>query len=270
MNKIFRYFLLFSCFIGVLPPVRASVIQERGVAVVQQVKKVTVKGKITDIKGEPIIGATVKIQATKIAVISDVDGLFSISAPVNSILEVSYIGFPTKQIKVANKGFVTVVLQEDPKLLDEVIVVGYGTTSIRKNSTSVTAVDNKKIINVPFSDMGSTLQGRVPGVIVQQGSAEPGQNGASVSIRGNGTPLYVIDGFVSSSARFMQLNKADIESITVLKDAASTAVYGMNAGNGVIVVTTKKGKSGQLSLNYQSNFAWNTPSYMTDRLNAYE
>lgn len=245
-------------------------IQERGVAVVQQEKKVTVKGKITDIKGEPIIGATVKIQATKIAVISDVDGLFSISAPVNSILEVSYIGFPTKQIKVANKGFVTVVLQEDPKLLDEVIVVGYGTTSIRKNSTSVTAVDNKKIINVPFSDMGSTLQGRVPGVIVQQGSAEPGQNGASVSIRGNGTPLYVIDGFVSSSARFMQLNKADIESITVLKDAASTAVYGMNAGNGVIVVTTKKGKSGQLSLNYQSNFAWNTPSYMTDRLNAYE
>ena len=270
MNEKFRYLLLCSCFLGVMPSAEATVVQENGIAVDIQQKKVTVKGKITDTKGEPIIGATVRVQSTTNAVISDVDGAFTINAPVNSILEVSYIGFPTKKIKVANKGIVTVVLQEDSKLLDDVIVVGYGTTSIRKNSTSITAVDNKKIIKVPFSDMGSTLQGRVPGVIVQQGSAEPGQNGASVSIRGNGEPLYVIDGFVSNSTRFNQLNKADIESITVLKDAASTAVYGMNAGNGVIVITTKKGKSGQLNLNYQSNFAWNTPSYMTDRLNAYE
>lgn len=111
MNEKFRYLLLCSCFLGVMPSAEATVVQENGMAVDIQQKKVTVKGKITDTKGEPIIGATVRVQSTTNAVISDVDGAFTINAPVNSILEVSYIGFPTKKIKVANKGIITVVLQ---------------------------------------------------------------------------------------------------------------------------------------------------------------
>ena len=270
MKITFKQTLLFSCLFGATLPMTANQTVGQALVVNQQAKKGTVKGKVVDTEGEPIIGASVKVKGSNVATVTDIDGLFSINAPLNSTLEISYIGFTSQTVKVANKETVSVVMVNNSKLLDDVIVVGYGTTSVRKNSAALTSVDNAKVMKVPFSDMGSTLQGRVAGVIVQQGSAEPGQNGASVSIRGNGTPLYVIDGFVSNATQFNQLNKADIESMTVLKDAASTAVYGMNAGNGVIVVTTKKGKSGKLTLDYQSNFAWNTPSYMADRMDAYE
>ena len=231
-------------------------------------KKVT--GTIIDETGEPVIGANVVQKGTTNGSITDIDGRFSLEIPEDAILEISYIGYLTQSIPVKNKSSLQITLREDTQKLDEVIVVGYGSTSVRKNTAALATVDNTKVLEVPFSDMGSSLQGRVPGVIVQQGSAEPGQNGASVSIRGNGDPLYVIDGFVSSSGRFMALNKSDIESMTVLKDAASTAVYGMNAGNGVVVVTTKQGKAGKLNVNYQANFAFNTPSYPAERLNAYE
>lgn len=235
-----------------------------------QKKESKISGTVIDETGFPVIGANVVQKGTTNGVITDIDGRFVLTVPEDAVLEISYIGYLTQSISVGNKSSLQITLREDTQKLDEVIVVGYGSTSVRKNTAALATVDNTKVLEVPFSDMGSTLQGRVPGVIVQQGSAEPGQNGASVSIRGNGTPLYVIDGFVSSSARFMALNKSDIESMTVLKDAASTAVYGMNAGNGVVVVTTKQGKAGKLSVNYQANFAFNTPSYPAERMDAYE
>lgn len=235
-------------------------------------QSIKIKGVVRDAKGEVIIGATIVEKGSTNGTVTDLDGCFTINVPLNSVLEISYIGYAKTTIKVTKdlSSNLEIKLKEDTELLDEVIVVGYGTTSTRKNTASLATVDNKKIKEVPFSDMGSSLQGRVAGVIVQQGSAEPGQNGASISIRGNGAPLYVIDGFVVSAARFMQLNKNDIESMTVLKDAASTAVYGMNAGNGVIVVKTKQGSVGKLSVDYQANFAYNTPSYPADRMNAFE
>ena len=236
---------------------------------VQQTIKIT--GTVVDDTGVPVIGANVVVKGTTNGVITDLDGKFTIEAPMNATLEITYIGYLTHQLKITgSKSNLKVTLREDSKTLDEVIVVGYGSTSVRKNTTSLAVVENEKVLEVPFSDMGSTLQGRVPGVIVQQGSAEPGQNGASISIRGNDEPLYVIDGFVSTAARFQALNKADIESMTVLKDAASTAVYGMNAGNGVVVIKTKQGQSGKLSVNYQANFAFNSPSYAAERMDAYE
>ena len=237
---------------------------------VDQQKSKMVSGTVSDETGLPMIGVNVVQKGTTNGVITDMDGKFSMEVPANAVLEISYIGYLTQTITVGNQSSFTITMKEDTQLLDEVIIVGYGSTSVRKNTTALAAVDNEKVLEVPFSDMGSTLQGRVPGVIVQQGSAEPGQNGASISIRGNGTPLYVIDGFVSTAARFQALNKADIESMTVLKDAASTAVYGMNAGNGVIVVKTKQGQAGKLSVNYQANFAFNTPSYQAERMDAYE
>lgn len=202
---------------------------------------------------------------------TDKNGKFKLSVEPNSILVINHVNHLSSEIVVGTQSHIlNVYLKEGTQQLEEVVVVGFGTTSIRKNTTAVTSVNTKAVKDIPFGDMGSALQGRVAGVIVQQGSAEPGQNGASISIRGNGEPLYVIDGFISSRARFLTLNKADIKSMTVLKDAASTAVYGMNAGNGVIVVTTKKGEAGILSVDYQANFAFNTPSYAPKRMNAYQ
>lgn len=272
MNKLFRYFPLALCLIsGILPTMANSnpKVLKSDVSVSQQ-SNTTVKGIVVDITGAPVIGATVKVKDGTTGSITDMEGQFTIVVPTNATLEISYIGYTTQFIKANQTKKLKIVLQEDTKLLDEVIVVGYGTTSVRKNTAAITSVDNSKVKEIPFADMGSALQGRVAGVIVQQGSAEPGQNGAKISIRGNGAPLYVIDGFISTGSRFMQLNKTDIESMTVLKDAASTAVYGMNAGNGVVVVTTKQGKVGKLSVDYQANFAFNSASYPAERMDAYE
>lgn len=230
-----------------------------------------IKGQIVDVKGETLIGVTIMVKGTKVGTVTDINGNFTLdNVKDGSVLIISSIGYIKQFVTVGNKTTLNIVLEEESISLNEIVVVGFGTTSIRKNSASISSVNTKAIKETPFSDMASALQGRVAGVIVQQGSAEPGQNGASISIRGNGEPLYVIDGFISSRDRFLSLNKADIKSTTVLKDAASTAVYGMNAGNGVILVTTKKGETGKLSVDYQANFAFNQLSYPTERMNAYD
>lgn len=237
-------------------------------------EKVEVSGVIKNAKSEPLAGVTVVSKSdAALGAITDVNGYFSLRGiPVGTTLTIRYVNHITQEIVVnQSTGELSIVLQEqDANQLEQVVVVGYGTTSLKKNTSAIASFDAKTIENLPFSDMGSALQGKVAGVIVQQGSAEPGQNGATISIRGNGAPLYVIDGFISSSQQYFSLNKADILSMTILKDAASTAVYGMNAGNGVVLVTTKKGEAGTLAVNYQANFAWSTPSYQTKRMNAYQ
>lgn len=231
---------------------------------------ITVRGKVFGPDQQPLAGASItdKQQSSQGAV-TDKQGNFTITVSPNTVLKINHVGYLSKEVTVGNEASdLEIILEEGSQQLEDVVIVGFGTTSIRKNSTSVASFDAKAVKDVPYGDMGSALQGRIAGVIVQQGSAEPGQNGASISIRGNGEPLYVIDGFVSTRTRFLTLNKADIQSMTVLKDAASTAVYGMNAGNGVIVVTTKQGAAGSLSVDYQANFAYNTPSYPAERMNA--
>ncbi|MGL4325845.1 MAG: carboxypeptidase-like regulatory domain-containing protein, partial [Tannerellaceae bacterium] len=144
----------------------------------QQGQTRNIKGIVTDQQGEPLIGANIIVQGTTNGVITDFDGKFTLDVPEKGILEVSYIGYTTQAIQISRQKEIKIILKEDTKALDEVVVVGYGTTSVRKNSASVASVNTEKIKEVPFSDMASALQGRVPGVIVQQGSAEPGQNGA--------------------------------------------------------------------------------------------
>lgn len=271
-NKQLRCFLLVSGFFCWALPASATgyTTGDNALLTINQQAAFDAKGSIVDAQGEPIIGAAVRVKGTTVGTITDIDGNFVLKVSKNAILQVTYIGYISQEIEVRSSKKIQITLVEDAKTLDEVVVIGFGTTSVRKNSASVATVNTKVLKEIPFSDMGSALQGRVAGVIVQQGSAEPGQNGASISIRGNGEPLYVIDGFISSKQRFLSLNKTDIKSTTVLKDAASTAVYGMNAGNGVILVTTKEGEAGKLNIDYQANFAFNSPSYTTERMNAYD
>lgn len=244
----------------------------RSTGVAMQDTTVIIKGRIISEDKEAIYGATVQSKFKRnIGTSTDEDGRFTLRVPRNSILLIRSLNYDEQEVRITgNTSSLIVTLRKGQNELEQVVVVGYGTTSIRKNSTAVATFKPEAVQNLPFSDMGSALQGRIPGVIVQQGSAEPGQNGASISIRGNGDPLYVIDGFISTSTQYFNLNKADIKSITILKDAASTAVYGMNAANGVIVITTNQGNIGKLNVTYQGNFAYNTPSYQTKRMNAYE
>lgn len=160
--------------------------------IVQQQKNM-LKGLVNNENGEPIIGANVTIKGQSNGTITDLNGNFTLKCDKKDVIVISFIGYKTQSVNVGNQTFLSISMQSDTKLLDEIVVVGYGTTSVRKNSASIATVDTKPLKAVPYSDMTSALQGRVAGVIVQQGSAEPGQNGASVSIRGNGEPLYVID-----------------------------------------------------------------------------
>lgn len=235
-------------------------------------EQVQLEGIVYDEKKQPLSGATLKVKGiANLATQTNKDGRFSIKVPLNSILIVSHLNHVAKELTVTESNTnLQIILASELSSLDEVLVIGYGTTSTKKNATAIATFDAQSVANLPFSDMGSALQGRIPGVIVQQGSPEPGQNGASISIRGNGAPLYVIDGFISTPQQYFSLNKADIKSMSILKDAASTAVYGMNAGNGVVLVTTKQGELGKFQVNYQANLALNTPSYQTKRMNAYE
>ncbi len=220
-------------------------------AVTQQTAKI--RGTILDAKnGEPIIGANVLVKGTTNGTITDFDGNYELEAPVGSTLTVSFIGYKTIEVK-ATAEKQTIRLAEDTETLDEVVVVGY--TSQRKESLTgaMTTVKSDKLKDVTTPSVENMLNGKVPGVYVAPGSGQPGAGGAVVirgqaSLSGTTAPLWVIDGVIVGSSAG-DLNPADIESMTVLKDAASTAIYGSEGANGVIVVTTKKGREGKMNVN---------------------
>ncbi len=220
-------------------------------AVTQQTAKI--RGTILDAKnGEPIIGANVLVKGTTNGTITDFDGNYELEAPVGSTLTVSFIGYKTIEVK-ATAEKQTIRLAEDTETLDEVVVVGY--TSQRKESLTgaMTTVKSEKLKDVTTPSVENMLNGKVPGVYVAPGSGQPGAGGAVVirgqaSLSGTTAPLWVIDGVIVGSSAG-DLNPADIETMTVLKDAASTAIYGSEGANGVIVVTTKKGREGKMTVN---------------------
>ena len=233
---------------------------------VYQTKKIT--GLVKDASGEPVIGANIMVKGTTNGSVTDIDGQFSLEVPQNAILVVSYIGYLPQEIVVKNKTAFTISLREDTQALDEVVVIGYGTTSTRKMASSVTAVKGEKLQNLPFNDMSSTLQGRATGVIVQNQGGEPGSN-AKISIRGGNDPVYVIDGVISTAWEFNTLNSVDIESLSVLKDAASLAVYGSRAADGIILVKTKQGNKGKTSITYTFNAEFDQPTIMREKIDGY-
>lgn len=228
-----------------------------------------IKGSVTDKNGEPIIGANISVKGSTIGTVTDIDGQFSLNVPNNASIIISYIGYLPQEVKIGNKRDFSLILKEDTKVLDEVIVIGYGTTSAKKMVSAVTAVKGEKLQDLPFPNVASTLQGRASGVIVQNQGGEPGSE-PKVSIRGGGDPIYVIDGIISTDSwEFKTLNPEDIESISILKDAASLAVYGSRAADGIVMVKTKEGRKGKRSIVYSFNAQYSQPTVLPQKLDSY-
>ena len=221
-----------------------------------------IKGRVVDEKGEPIVGATVKVKGSSEGTITDIDGNYSLTVPSNGTIEISYVGFTTQQLSIGNKQQHDITLYEDNKVLNEVVVVGYGSQKKINLTGSVASVDYKKLSDRPVTDASQALEGAMPGLQIMQGSGQPGEESFSYNIRGIGTlnsssPLVLVDGMEQSIS---SVNPSDIESVSVLKDAASCAIYGNRGANGVILVTTKSGAEGKTHISYDGTFSYNTPS----------
>ncbi|BEG99183.1 TonB-dependent receptor [Bacteroides sedimenti] len=235
----------------------------------QQTKRIT--GTVTDAKGEPVFGANVHVKGTTTGTITDVNGKFSIEIEANQTIEVTCIGYLKQQVNVGNHNTLKIVLQEDAQTLEEVVVVGYGTQKKVNLTGSVASVSADQIKDRVETNVLSAIQGTVPGVTV---ISRPGQT-PSINFRGRGNlgtsaPLYVIDGAISDATFFQNLDPNSIESISFLKDAASSAIYGSRAAYGVVLVTTKNGKSGKLNVTYSGYAALKNPTYTPELVNSSE
>ncbi|MDR1098417.1 MAG: TonB-dependent receptor [Tannerella sp.] len=224
----------------------------------QDKRKIT--GAVVDETGEPVTGANVVEKGTANGVITDMDGKFSMQIPDNVTLQISYIGYISAEVHTDNQNNYSIVLKEDLKALEEVVVVGYGTQKKANLTGSVSTVSSNELLKRPVSNTTLLVQGKVPGLRVSQNSAIPGNESVSMKIRGEGTfssagnaPLVLIDGIAGN---FESLNPEMIESVTVLKDAASASIYGARAANGVILITTKTGATGRMNIDYHFNMGF--------------
>ncbi len=224
---------------------------------------ITVSGTVTDDTDQPVIGASVMVKGSTTGVPTDLDGKYSIDVPADAILEFSSVGLRSVDIPVNGRAVINVVLETDNTFLESVVVVGYGTQKKGSISGAVSAVNNDDIIKTKSENVQNMLTGRIAGLRVYQKSAEPGSYRNDMDIRGMGSPLVIIDGVPRDVADFQRLNSADIENVSVLKDAAA-AIYGLRGGNGVILVTTKKGSEGKAKVNYNGSFTFQTPSRMPE------
>lgn len=240
-------------------------------------QQLTITGTVIDKSlGDPVIGASVLVEGTTNGTVTDIDGKFSINASKGNVLNISYIGYQTQTIKLdGNQTVLTIQLGEDTQALDEVVVVGFGSQKKVNLTGAVSTVDNKALLSRPVAQVGQALQGVVPGLnmsLNNQGGALG--NALKVNIRGTGTigegstdsPLILIDGIEGD---MNALNPDDIESISVLKDAAASSIYGSRAPFGVILITTKSGKSGKAQVNYSNSFRWSTATNLPDMMDSY-
>lgn len=230
-----------------------------------QPKKGTTKvsGTIKDANGEPLIGATIKIKGTNQATVTDFDGNYSIDVPLGADLEISYIGFIDQHIHVSNKENYNIILEESANNLEELVVIGYGSVKKKDLTGAVAAVKGDELVNKRTTMLSSALQGTLSGVTVNRTNGSPGSGASSIRVRGittigESSPLIIVDG-VEGTLDYVNAN--DVESISVLKDAAAASIYGSKAAAGVILVTTKRGNdTGKLDLKYTAEFGWEIPT----------
>ena len=235
-------------------------------------QNVTVKGTVTDKTGETVIGASVVQKGnTSNGTITDIDGNFSLSVPSNATLVISYVGMTTQEIAVKGQKTINVVLADDAQALEEVVVIGYGTAKKKDLTGSVATVNSETLAAVPVASATEALQGKMAGVQITTTEGSPDAE-MKIRVRGGGSitqsnePLFIVDGFPVES--ISDIPPTDIEDITVLKDASSTAIYGSRGANGVIIVTTKSGKEGKMSVSYNAYYSWKKVANKLDVLSA--
>lgn len=232
------------------------ILNKQSATVIAQQERKIVNGTIKDENGEPIIGASVRIEGTTVGSTTDLNGRFSLEVENNSTLLVSYIGYINAKVPVGNRSQITITLKEDTQSLEEVVVIGYGTVKKKDLTGAVSVVNTKTMGEIPTASVLESMNGMVPGIEISM-NARPGDTGFA-TIRGisnftNNAPLYVIDGLPTDNIR--DLNPNDIESMQVLKDASAAAIYGSRAANGVIIITTKKGTAGPVKVSVSASYA---------------
>jgi TonB-linked SusC/RagA family outer membrane protein len=225
----------------------------------------TISGKVTNaVRSEPILGASIMVKGTTIGTTTDFDGNFSIEAEIGDFLVISYLGFLKQEIEVTEQTEFVIALKEDMDALDEIVVIGYGEKSQLKVISSVSVVDEETLKKIPVPQVSNALEGLAAGLFVRQTTGEPGFSGSSFEVRNFGSALVIVDG---APGDLNQLDPNEIESISVLKDAAAAAVYGVQGGNGVVLITTRKGKIGKPKLTYSNQFTFTTftayPDFLT-------
>ena len=267
-----RILMLSVLLAGGVKPLFASQItnvHENAALLTNNQQKQTVKGTVKDANGEPIIGASVKVKGSTGGTVTDIDGNFTLDAPAGAELEISSIGYLKQVVKA--KATVAIVLKDDSQTLDELVVVGYGVQKKENLTGAVASMNAEKLATRPVSSLSSALAGEMAGVTAVQTSGAPGGQNASITVRGKNSvnaasPLVIVDGVPGS---MNVINPAEIESVTVLKDAASAAIYGVQAANGVILITTKKGKTGKTTVSYNATFSWSSLLAKLDLVDAY-
>ncbi len=231
-----------------------------------QTSKIT--GTVSDKDDAPLPGVTIVVKGTTNGTVSNADGKFSISSERNAVLQFSFIGMQTKEVTVSDNSDLSVVLLEDMIGIGEVVAIGYGTKKKESLTSAISNIQSDEITTTTNSSLAQALQGKVSGLQIRQNTGEPGSFDTRINIRGFGTPLYIVDGVPrEGNSGFQKLNPEDIESISVLKDAAA-AIYGLRAANGVIIVTTKKGKAGETKFNYHGVFGVQSPTDVPDMASA--
>ena len=237
---------------------------------------ITIKGRIMDeILKEPIPGANVKVKGTTLGTITDFNGNFSLVVPnKSSVLVVSFIGYVTQEIVVGNQKTINVNLKEDAQSLDEVVVIAYGSQDKGLVTSAISSIDNKELIKSPVASVSNTLAGALPGISSVQTSGQPGNDAADIYVRGVGgldnsmsKPLIMVDGV---EREFSQIDPNEIESISILKDASSTAVFGVRGANGVVLVTTRRGKQGKAKVSVSTSLGLQQPISLVEQTGSYE
>ena len=242
----------------------------------QQDNNQLVKGTIVDVNGEPIIGATIKVVGSNEGAVSDIDGNFQINAPSQGKLQISYVGYVDQEINIQGRKNLQITLKEDQKVLDEVVVIGYGTTTRRSITGAVDQVKSDILENKPVANVTQALQGAAPNLIIQRKSYNPNGENTNLNVRGISTtnsnsPLIVIDGLVTNEGSLNDLNPNDIENISILKDAGAAAIYGSRSSNGVILVTTKKGRVNEPTrVRLNTAVGWEDPDILFTPVKGYQ
>jgi TonB-linked SusC/RagA family outer membrane protein len=260
--------ILFFMCLGALP---AGGNNNTGFSVLQNQSKL-ITGTVTANNGESIIGANIVVKGTNIGTITDINGRFSLNVPVNAILTVTYIGYSEKEVIVGEQSSLNIQLSENTELLEEVVVVGYGSQKRETMTGAVSNIRTDDIVRSTVADLTNSLTGKMPGIVSVQRNAEPGEDAASLFIRGRSTlndnsPLILVDGIERD---FSHLNPNEIESLSILKDASATAVYGVRGANGVILITTKRGKEGKPTIDYNGYAGIQNPTKKPSYLGSYD